>query len=424
MKWASRVLSAVVSSAALLLALPGAQAQQDGLLPCETLAGGSDVLAEIAVDIWRRADLCDFAEPVELETYLERYGEDRTIPEIPADGDALQQWAAYRRRAAVYLDVVDDRVLSLAGEARCGVSGDGAICELIRSIHARSSDLRQALASQEFGLAGVCQYDLDIGSNPLQPIYLGRLVRGCSVTRNPPVNLCEVFSGSPEFCRAPDADFELRCDSACRGRAAYLVRLIPVAGLLESAATAASAEVSQDAQAEIAQLATNWDAYYFDGGEARIQMPWELLLNGAIYSRSAEYDPASLNAPPSSAWVLLHPAAGVELYDQDGVKAELAIVVELLGFSNWRYDDASGRRTGEYGGSLIAAYNPNQDNEWGYGVLLRTPWDGWNVSVIQREMASGDEVSMMFSKDISSLVPRIPDVACRLFDVPRLCAGD
>ena len=169
---------------------------------------------------------------------------------------------------------------------------------------------------------------------------------------------------------------------------------------------------SEVAAAERIRVA-RWRAYHFGNGLERVQLPWELEVNNYVYGRQwrqaeaearARHEPAPIPEPPQSAITVLHPSIGVTLKDRDGADTTLAGVVELVGYSRWHYDDDN-KRSGEWGVSLIAAYQSSDEaDDWGYGALVRTPWNNINVAWIRTRQDDGsDDDAVLLSVDIGNL---------------------
>jgi hypothetical protein len=191
-----------------------------------------------------------------------------------------------------------------------------------------------------------------------------------------------------------------------------MLAAIVYARMLEEVYVAGPAnEIELRVAAEEAARTARWRAYHFGGGTQRVQLPWELILNDIIdRSRTRKLDrigdkEIKIDEPPRSAITLLHPTIGVNLKTKEGADVALAGVVELLGYSRWSYGEDNSR-SGEWGASIVAAYQPsNTADDWGYGALLRTPWNNVNIAWIRTEQDDGsDDDAFLVSVDIPQLV--------------------
>lgn len=247
------------------------------------------------------------------------------------------------------------------------------------------------------------------------------------------VSICAfVFSGklSGSDCGATNGLAALEaspCDAACADRAAQAAltfrRLLATTLLYRGGAMGETSLKYENEQNVLS--ASKWRAYWFGGGEGRVQWPWEIYVNGASYN--AETDTDGRFIPPTHAWTILHPGVGASLYDTDGAKLEVAAIVELVGYSTWKYDDKTGERRDEWGGSVIAAYAQSDTaDDWGYGLLLRTPYKGLNVSWTRRDSPTGAQDALLFSLNLNDLARSFldPQKLCSSFNVsvPGVCS--
>jgi hypothetical protein len=87
----------------------------------------------------------------------------------------------------------------------------------------------------------------------------------------------------------------------------------------------------------------------------------------------------------------LHPSVGLTLKSPKGAESNLVGVVELLGFSRWKYS-SEGAREGEWGISAITSYQPRDDgDDWGYGLLVRLPWRSINLAWTRTKLEGGHD---------------------------------
>ena len=206
------------------------------------------------------------------------------------------------------------------------------------------------------------------------------------------------------------------CDDLCVAGAAQVVALYPVFRALDYAAQPSAAKSLKVVVDDLKGRRDRWDAYHFGGGTKRVQLPWELALNSILYT-PPPVDEVPFPEAPRTAWILVHPSVGLTLKDSRGADSKVVGVVEVLGKSWWRYDEKN-ERAGEFGASAIAAYRPRDDgDDWGYGVLVRLPWQGLNVAWTRTDMKVGHAAnSILFSVDIGTLLPSL-DFACQ-FKLP------
>ena len=250
----------------------------------------------------------------------------------------------------------------------------------------------------------------------------------------PLLSVCAfVFSGklSGEECAAQGSLAALEatpCDPQCAARAAQVARSfrrITAASMLYRGGAMRNTSLKYENDQNVLNAA-KWNSYWFGGGEGRVQWPWEIYINGMRYKAAQDSDGRFV--PPNDAWIIAHPGLGATLYDREGKKIELAAVLEIIGYSTWDYDGKTGARKNEWGGSVIAAYAQSETaDDWGYGLLVRTPFKGVNVSWVQRDSPTGKQDALMFSLDVNDLAKSFlsPEGACKAFkvSVPGVCAG-
>lgn len=148
-----------------------------------------------------------------------------------------------------------------------------------------------------------------------------------------------------------------------------------------------------------------WDAYHFGGGTHRVQLPWELWLNSAVYSRfHSSKTEQPWPEPPDTAWTLLHPIVGIAPFEIDGADSGIIGGIEVIGLSRWSYNDAN-ERENEWGLSLAAIYQPNGQNDgWYPGLVLRTPYRGLNITYARVEDDNGGNADLFaLSVDVGKL---------------------
>jgi hypothetical protein len=202
------------------------------------------------------------------------------------------------------------------------------------------------------------------------------------------------------------AEAKLTCDDLCADGTAQVLSLYALFSALDVAFQPSGGELLDVTAKKLQATRERWDAYHFGGGDARVQLPWELALNGVIFNANRPLDAeghyAPFPPPPNYAVTFIHPSVGLALKDTKGADSSLVGVVEVLGFSRWTYAEDN-TRSGEWGLSLIAAYQPrDNDRDWGYGVLARLPWRGINVAWTRTDLkAGGKDDQFLISIDVS-----------------------
>ncbi|MEX0738977.1 MAG: hypothetical protein WD071_06525 [Pseudohongiella sp.] len=189
---------------------------------------------------------------------------------------------------------------------------------------------------------------------------------------------------------------------ACQQATESLEQLLRVANLMQ--------EVNQRADRTLGvNLITfqrneiMWDLYTND---ARVQYPWEMLLNGHLYQRDLRQleretgqDVALADRkPPDSQVILLHPGIGMEYVDEasDGSRFEPAVVMEWIGFNRWEYRGAGTdvRMARPLGVSLITTFS-DRDGSKNVGHGLALHWK--NNMTTGLSWRSGGEVGVFIS---------------------------
>lgn len=269
--------------------------------------------------------------------------------------------------------------------------------------------------------------DLTLPGGGVFDVLIGQTqAEGYNGPRLDPISTCAyIFTGAAyaENCGVSDAQarnrsWNIPCDAACAQRAVDVAEALRPAMALDALYSFVGSQTLMAAEAERdAENAANWLAYFFGGGDSRVQWPWELWINGARYEpedhrimqrRRLEDDSVQEYwggrwAPPTDAFIVLHPGVGATFYDADDSEMKFTALAELIGYSRWSYRE--GKRHNEWGGSVIAAYHPGDDgDDWGYGVMVRTPYRGLNVAWVRRDGPGGEEEDgLMFSMKVGDL---------------------
>lgn len=196
-------------------------------------------------------------------------------------------------------------------------------------------------------------------------------------------------------CQTPASD-------ACATATNSLSELIRVANLMQTVNQRADRTLGINLLA-LQRNNVMWDLYTND---ARVQYPWEMLLNGHLYQRELEQrspggaqDVALTDRiPPDSQIILLHPGIGFEYVDEatDGSRFEPAVIMEWIGFNRWRYEGSGTdvRMARPMGISLVTTLSDrNGSKNVGHGVALH-----WNHKLTTGvSWRSGGEVGIFVS---------------------------
>lgn len=321
---------------------------------------------------------------------------------------------------------VEDAVGKNLGDYGCKASPETPVCEGLAAVSARAAAMQAVLgpdglvkaSARQTGLldySASLHWDHDylaFGNSPATGFSLLRLVLKAGPARSSAsaagVSPSTVFVRDfrPQFRATPDA--ALPCDDLCARSTAQVVSLYPLFIALDTADQPALGEQLGQIAAKLEAKRQRWDAYHFGGGDKRVQLPWELAVNGVLFNldrprtASGAYEP--FPDPPTWALTVLHPSVGLALKNTKGADSNIVGVVELLGVSKWSYG-GDNKRSGEWGLSAVAAYQPrNNGRSWGYGVLARLPWQGLNVAWVRARLnAGGHDDQFLLSVDISQL---------------------
>lgn len=188
----------------------------------------------------------------------------------------------------------------------------------------------------------------------------------------------------------------------CRAAIEAMVDLVRVANLMQAVHQRADRSLGVNLLA-YQRAEVMWDLYT---NEARVQYPWEMLLNGYIYQRDInrlEADQGHELAlvdrlPPDRQIILLHPGVGLEYVDDasDGGRLEPAVVMEWVGFNSWRYRGSGSNVTmaRPLGVSLVTTLSDrNGSKNVGHGLAFH-----WNHTMTTGiTWRSGGEVGLFIS---------------------------
>ncbi len=189
---------------------------------------------------------------------------------------------------------------------------------------------------------------------------------------------------------------------ACRAAVGALVDLVRVADLMQSVHERADRSLGVNLLG-FQRAEVMWDLYTND---ARVQYPWEMLLNGYLYQQDINEREAEQGRdvrlvdrlPPSRQIILLHPGVGLEYVDDatDGSRLEPAVVMEWLGFNTWRYQGSGSNvsMARPLGVSLVTTLSDrNGSKNVGHGLAFH-----WNHKMTTGlTWRSGGEVGLFIS---------------------------
>jgi len=184
-------------------------------------------------------------------------------------------------------------------------------------------------------------------------------------------------------------------------------QLIGLATLFGRVLIKAKEDVRNLFGSHLERLDQQWRAYL---GSSRGQYPWELLLNSAVYRKSAAFD-----APPTAQWILAHPGAAFELTrsSSDRQPSE-SLLVELLGVYRWSWSSEAKMRQ-RFGGSVAMAWRDVGEGrqKLGWGVLVYLPrWS--TIGYVWRRQTGDDEHALVLSADLAKFLRGTQGVKDRL----------
>ncbi len=179
-----------------------------------------------------------------------------------------------------------------------------------------------------------------------------------------------------------------------------------------------------------------WESYF---ETARVQYPWELLLNSwAVPSKKSTEGRPGFRTPPDFQIIALHPDVAVEYTPgaPDGSQFAPAVYVELLGINYWGGFKADGSMKNAIGISAITSYADREgvsDVRWGAMVHFRNKYsiayttaDGHGGVLLSLQLGNKvkttiketETLSDLFSDDITK-----GDIqaACKLTIMEPLC---
>ena len=158
---------------------------------------------------------------------------------------------------------------------------------------------------------------------------------------------------------------------------------------------------------KVAKLDEQWD-YYFE--EGRSQYVWELLLNSWLYSESLGDD--KLDPPPDWQWILFHPSAAIEFFENDendNSNINAIGIIELFGYNRLKWGKDSLLNDWPLGISVIASISlSSQGDRIGYGGMVHFK-NKYSVGLTQRNFDNGNEIIWLFSVDFGDFFLNVED---------------
>lgn len=314
-----------------------------------------------------------------------------------------------------YLRAAQRRIDEAFGD-RCEEDNNDRTCDLFWALQARadavSSVFTGNIGSAQFTVTPPETFDHDF---KIGVLGLGTNGNGAAIVSN----VLEEFRFRPYLSGCEQGSSRDSCQSepGARERAGLAVQLLPAAYLLSLAAQEITGPIMTEFREDFSGLNARWDAYHFGGGHRRTQLPWELAINGYCFERQSRGE--GFHEPPDGAIIFMRPAIGAE-WGGDGNTARLAFVGEIIGYSHWGYR-ADNTRGPEWGGALIASYNADARNRWGYGAHVRTPLEGVTVGAVHRR---DDGWSVIVSSNIVGLLNgggALTGGLCDRFSIGPIC---
>lgn len=159
-----------------------------------------------------------------------------------------------------------------------------------------------------------------------------------------------------------------------------------------------------DANAQfLSERDKEWNSYLND---VSVQFPLELAWNSRQYTKGkSEMELAAFPRAPTSKWILLHPAPGLERIEVANGQhsTQAAVFLEVVGYETWWWRD--GTATNRWGLSLATSFvEAPTANAVGYGVLIHTPLRNASIGIIWRDSDLGRKVNVAFTVDVAQFI--------------------
>jgi hypothetical protein len=184
---------------------------------------------------------------------------------------------------------------------------------------------------------------------------------------------------------------------ACTAAFADGIAILRVAKLTERTLTYYNAPLIATALASATERDARWTSYFADTVP---QYPWELVWNGANFTRAARKAQGFLG-PPSHQLVFLHPDVAFEFLEaaEAGKRFKPAVALEAIGLNKWSWNEDN-KPSHAVGVSFVLVWSDREEtNRPGYGVLVRYATK-YSVSLTRRHGG----VAVAVSSNLSELL--------------------
>lgn len=294
----------------------------------------------------------------------------------------------------------------------CGDNGEPALCEALQFVRSAAARIVNA---ESITQSGRNYFDIVIRGN--------NLAFGSNLEHGEEFNFCGFVERQNRTTASSCTTDANDCDATCISYLKASLKAMPLLNVLKASANVLSIPRLQEDRRNAIRVNAMWDNYVSGGEDGAPQHLLEIYVNGRIHGDKFTQN-GGFDIPPTSTAVLLRPDLGVELFEDDGSKIELAAMIELVGFRRWRWDE-EGSRENEWGASIIASFSPREDaDDWGYGLLFDTPISGLDISWTARDSDTGTQHAILFSANLLDFVPGVAlQKACAIFDRPNGCGN-
>ncbi|GLQ21204.1 hypothetical protein ACFFUB_06430 [Algimonas porphyrae] len=302
----------------------------------------------------------------------------------------------------------------IRSEAQLCATGLEDGCELYRRLSDRATYLTEDFMTRQIDRQS---YLSDFRMNES---YRASLVIGRDAVIKP-IFLCGEFlrNGSTRetgSCQNIDA-LQVPCDAQCNRRKNSALALIPT--MIDMATLAAKPQVGAVFAQEAERNSAIWRTYVLGDDKISGMTIWEAALNEWLVTPNG--NDLGFVEPKTHQFVALRPSLGVTAYNSKGENVDFAGLIEVFGVKWWREWNDKGERVKPMGVSAIVAYNPSETtDDFGFGLKVDNVFRNIDVSVVGRDWDDGPEVAVMFSVDISAILPKVGlEKGCEILGVPN-----
>lgn len=274
---------------------------------------------------------------------------------------------------------------------------DPALCEFGLVLEKRTNSLLSKENQHSYS-----DYVVDSGYGSALVIGKGQFVE--------PLYLCsDFFLGKGlkqnQSCRPLNSDWEeILCDANCKSKRDAVLQAIP--RIVDMSIIAARPELGQEFAGKADFNSSAWNNYILGDEKHSGLTIWEVALNDMFIPPKGS--DARFTTPDTKQLIALRPSLGFKAYESNGSNVEIAGLVELVGIRWWDEWAEGGERVGSKGFSIVTAYSPSDvSNDIGFGVLVDNLYKDIDVSVIARDGDDGTDVSVLFSVDVSKVLPKV-----------------